>query len=99
MMDVFWCSVKRRHGTLGQGVPPIDVFTECLRFWSAAGVLLASRKLPGARLWRRFTASFPFNVYAHFGLIGAVLTMSTKSGGAQLTSEQLPLEKSLRYPG
>ena len=31
MVDVFWCSVMRRHGTLGQGVPPIDVFTECLR--------------------------------------------------------------------
>jgi hypothetical protein len=29
----------------------------------------------------------PTNVYAHFGLIGAVLAMSSKSGGAQLTLE------------
>ena len=29
----------------------------------------------------------PINVYAHFGLIGAVLAMSSKSGGAQLTVE------------
>jgi len=50
----------RRQGTVGQGVPPIDVFTECVRFWSAAGVRIGPRKLPGARLWRRFTASFPF---------------------------------------
>ena len=29
----------------------------------------------------------PINVYAHLGLIGAVLAMSSKSGGAQLTLE------------
>jgi hypothetical protein len=29
----------------------------------------------------------PINVYAHFGLLGAVLAMSSKSGGAQLTLE------------
>jgi hypothetical protein len=29
----------------------------------------------------------PVNVYAHFGLIGALLAMSSKSGGAQLTLE------------
>ena len=29
----------------------------------------------------------PINVYAHFGLIGAVLAMSSKSGRAQLTLE------------
>jgi uncharacterized protein DUF6585 len=29
----------------------------------------------------------PVNVYAHFGLIGALLAMSGKSGGAQLTLE------------
>jgi Family of unknown function (DUF6585) len=29
----------------------------------------------------------PINVYAHFGLIGAVLALSSKSGGAQLTLE------------
>src|SRR4029077_17102833 len=29
----------------------------------------------------------PINVYAHFGLIGALLAMSSKSTGAQLTLE------------
>jgi len=30
MVDVFWCSVMRRHGALGQGVPSIGVCTNCL---------------------------------------------------------------------
>jgi len=50
MMDVFWCSVMRRHGTLGQSVPPIDVFTECLRFWSAAGVRTGQQKIAWSQI-------------------------------------------------
>jgi hypothetical protein len=30
MMDVLGRSVVRRHDTLGQSVPPIGVFTDCL---------------------------------------------------------------------
>jgi hypothetical protein len=49
--------------------------------------VLGQQEIAWSRIVETRYRVVPVNVYAHFGLIGALLAMSGKSGGAQLTLE------------
>ncbi len=49
--------------------------------------VLGQREIAWSQITETRYSVVPINMYAHFGLIGAVIAMSSKSGGAQLTLE------------
>src|SRR5258708_21328056 len=85
--NLLWVSIGLIFIVAGLGV----VLGKCVLIINDSGVrresVLGQQEIAWSQIMETRYRVVPINVYAHFGLIGAVLAMSSKSSRAQLTLE------------